>query len=45
MTTLFVLGLLCLSLGNVTPMTVKTLDLESYQGRWYQIYGNNFAKS
>ena len=42
MTTLFVLGLLCLSLGNVTPMTVKTLDLESYQGRWYQIYGNNF---
>lgn len=22
--------------------TVKTLDLESYDGRWYQIYGNNF---
>ena len=22
--------------------TVKTLDIESYKGRWYQIYGNNF---
>jgi lipocalin len=22
--------------------TVKTLDLESYDGRWYQVYGNNF---
>jgi apolipoprotein D and lipocalin family protein len=22
--------------------TVKTLNLESYEGRWYQIYGNNF---
>lgn len=22
--------------------TVRTLDLEKYEGRWYQIYGNNF---
>lgn len=22
--------------------TVKVLDLDKYQGRWYQIYGNNF---
>jgi apolipoprotein D and lipocalin family protein len=22
--------------------TVKTLDLEKYSGRWYQVYGNNF---
>jgi lipocalin len=29
-----------MSLGHVT--TVRTLDLEKYKGRWYQIYGNNF---
>jgi apolipoprotein D and lipocalin family protein len=28
--------------GSSTVNTVKTLNLESYDGRWYQIYGNNF---
>lgn len=28
--------------GFEVEATVETLDLEKYQGRWYQIYGNNF---
>jgi lysozyme C len=40
MTLLYLLGLIGLS--NSLFTTVKTLDLESYTGRWYQIYGNNF---
>jgi lipocalin len=28
--------------GFEVESTVETLDLEKYQGRWYQIYGNNF---
>ena len=27
---------------TIIDSTVETLDLEKYQGRWYQIYGNNF---
>ena len=28
--------------NSMAKNTVETLDLEKYQGRWYQIYGNNF---
>jgi len=28
--------------GSSMASTVKSLNLESYDGRWYQIYGNNF---
>ena len=28
--------------NSIAKNTVETLDLEKYQGRWYQIYGNNF---
>ena len=28
--------------NSLSKNTVKTLDLDNYQGRWYQIYGNNF---
>ena len=28
--------------NSLSKNTVETLDLEKYQGRWYQIYGNNF---
>lgn len=28
--------------STLSKNTVETLDLEKYQGRWYQIYGNNF---
>lgn len=28
--------------STVSKNTVHTLDLEKYQGRWYQVYGNNF---
>jgi len=28
--------------NSLSKNTVTTLDLEKYQGRWYQIYGNNF---
>lgn len=37
--------LLCLalfSLSHCNLLTIKTLDLNSYKGRWFQIYGNNF---
>jgi len=34
--------LLNLFVGSGLEATVQTLDLEKYQGRWYQIYGNNF---
>jgi len=34
--------LLNLFAGAGLESTVQTLDLEKYQGRWYQIYGNNF---
>jgi len=39
---LYLLGLVYLGFSGAKQTTVKTLDLESYQGRWYQIYGNNF---
>jgi lipocalin len=26
--------------NSLSKNTVETLDLEKYQGRWYQIYGN-----
>jgi len=28
--------------NSMAKNTVENLDLEKYQGRWYQIYGNNF---
>ena len=28
--------------SSVSKNTVETLDLEKYQGRWYQIYGDKF---
>ena len=28
--------------NSIAKNTVETLDLEKYQGRWYQIYGNDF---
>ena len=28
--------------NSLAKNTVETLDLEKYQGRWYQMYGNNF---
>ena len=32
----------CFFVNSISKNTVETLDLEKYQGRWYQIYGNNF---
>ena len=32
----------CFFVNSIAKNTVETLDLEKYQGRWYQIYGNNF---
>ena len=32
----------CFFINSIAKNTVETLDLEKYQGRWYQIYGNNF---
>ena len=29
-------------INSLSKNNVETLDLEKYQGRWYQIYGNNF---
>ena len=34
--------LLSLFAGAAIEETVEILDLEKYQGRWYQIYGNDF---
>jgi 16S rRNA (uracil1498-N3)-methyltransferase len=34
--------LLSLFAGVAIEETVEILDLEKYQGRWYQIYGNDF---
>jgi lipocalin len=41
---MFLFSLLFSSLfaNSLSKNTVETLDLEKYQGRWYQIYGNNF---
>lgn len=41
---MFLISLLLNSLfaTSLCKNTVETLDLEKYQGRWYQIYGNNF---
>lgn len=38
------LSFILLTLFSETALesTVETLDLEKYQGRWYQIYGNDF---
>ena len=36
------LSFILLNLFAGSETTVDTLDLEKYQGRWYQIYGNNF---
>jgi len=32
----------CFFVNSIFKNTVETLDLEKYQGRWYQTYGNNF---
>ena len=32
----------CFFVNSIAKNTVETLDLEKYQGRWYQIYGNDF---
>jgi len=39
---LYLLSLTYLYVSYGTFRTVSTLDLDSYDGRWYQIYGNNF---
>ena len=38
----FTILLGCLFASTVSKNTVHNLDLEKYQGRWYQVYGNNF---
>jgi lysozyme C len=42
MTLLYLLGISYISFSLGLYTTVKTLDVESYTGRWFQIYGNNF---
>ena len=38
----YLLFLNTINFGFGMISTVKSLDLESYDGRWYQVYGNNF---
>jgi lipocalin len=37
--TLLVLSLFTITSGNIFPTTINELDLTSYLGHWYQIYG------
>ena len=32
----------CALASVMSKNTVSTLDLEKYQGRWYQVYGNKY---
>ena len=41
----FLLSLLIPFVSGREYQAVKTLDLESYMGKWYQVYENNFDKT